>query len=620
MNRWQTAVVMVACMLWVGGARAQAQAEARSVQAAGKVVEVTLYRGQAQVVREVPVDGGAGGIELVVIDLPERIQPGSMFGEGGQGVQVRAVRHRTRAVGQAPTEQVAKLDQQITELEDDLALVEQHKQLLAKQSAYLDQLDKFVVPTANVELSKGVLDAEQLEALTRMSFEQRERIASRSIELRKQERELQQRRGLLQRQRAQLTSGHTRTVHEAVVFCEKQGGGKGTVRLTYIVDACGWSPTYNFRADTDKNQVAIEYNGLIRQMSGENWRNVKLTLSTATPRLSAAAPGLAPFRVALAQGADPNWQMSADRLRKQVRIIQDDNRNATRRQHAAVDLGTNLDANWRMNIGANDLQLLELSNGREKLAVLREEGGATETGPSLSYTMAQPVSVDSRQDQQMIRVMRQTLDATFYHSATPVLTRHVYREADVANDTDLDLLSGPVNMYLDGRFVGRMEIPTVARGQTFVVGFGADPQLAAARELVERHEATQGGNQVVSFEYRLVVENYRDQKVPVRVYDRLPYTDDSKDLRVTLGEMSDKLSDHKIYLRIDRPKGILRWDIEAPANASGADARFVKYAYRLEYARDYHLANPLRMSQGKNQAPGALQEEFNQLQMQRYVR
>ena len=61
-----------------------------------------------------------------------------------------------------------------------------------------------------------------------------------------------------------------------------------------------------------------------------------------------------------------------------------------------------------------------------------------------------------------------------------MLTSYVYREAELANSSDQDLLAGPITVYLDGRFVGRGEIPTVA-GQTFVVGFGADPQLRARR-------------------------------------------------------------------------------------------------------------------------------------------
>ena len=52
--------------------------------------------------------------------------------------------------------------------------------------------------------------------------------------------------------------------------------------------------------------MRIEYNGLIQQMSGEDWSDVKLTLSTASPALSAAGPGLAPFRLTLVPGAPLN--------------------------------------------------------------------------------------------------------------------------------------------------------------------------------------------------------------------------------------------------------------------------------------------------------------------------
>lgn len=60
----------------------------------GKVAAVTLYRGQAQVTRTVPVAGGAGASEVVVGPLPAQVVPDSLFAEGGEGVHVRAVRYR----------------------------------------------------------------------------------------------------------------------------------------------------------------------------------------------------------------------------------------------------------------------------------------------------------------------------------------------------------------------------------------------------------------------------------------------------------------------------------------------------------------------------------------------
>ena len=113
------------------------------------------------------------------------------------------------------------------------------------------------------------------------------------------------------------------------------------------------------------------------------------------------------------------------------------------------------------------------------------------------------VSLPSRSNRQMVRIISTTLPSQFYHVATPVLTSYVYREAELTNDCTEDFLGGPIMVYMDDKFVGRGEIPTVARGQTFVVGFGADPQLRTRRELADKIDGINGGNRELKFNYRL---------------------------------------------------------------------------------------------------------------------
>ena len=78
---------------------------------AGRVTDVTLYRNQALVTRNVDVKGAMGSVEVVVTDLPENISSDSLFAEGGDTVEVRAVRYRSRAVGEEPREEVRQLDE-----------------------------------------------------------------------------------------------------------------------------------------------------------------------------------------------------------------------------------------------------------------------------------------------------------------------------------------------------------------------------------------------------------------------------------------------------------------------------------------------------------------------------
>ena len=571
----------------------------------GRVTGVTLYRGQAMITRTIPLEGPKGSVEIVVGDLPARVVPNSLFAEGNEGAQVRAVRFRTRAVGEEPREEIRKLDQAIEELNEKLGLNKKAQALLAKRSAYLDKLEGFVAPTAKMELSKGVLDAEALQKVTLFSFEQRERIVKKLATLEKEAKQLGKQLALVQRKRAELAQGASRTVREAVLFLEKHADDKGSVRLNYLVNNCGWSPAYTFRAGADRKAIGVECNGLIHQMTGEDWNGVELTLSTASPALSAAGPGLAPFPVSLSKGG-AGKKLSQSELSKQLQAIRGRQGKAIAQIRGAASLTENIGSSWAANTAANEFQNLELVSGKDLVSTLRSGEGEAGRGPSLSYRLDAPVSLASRSDRQMVRILQTSLKSRFYHVATPVLTSYVYREAELVNTSGKDLLAGPSTVYLDGRFVGRGEIPTVARGQMFVAGFGADPQLRTRRELADKTESVQGGNRELGFKYRLIVENYKDQAVPVRVFDRLPHCELSADVRVTLAEMKDPLDDDVLYLRRERPKGILRWEIEVSAGATREKARIINYGFTLEFDRNFRLTVP----GGKQQ----LQREFEDLQ------
>ncbi|MDX1566062.1 MAG: mucoidy inhibitor MuiA family protein, partial [Phycisphaeraceae bacterium] len=285
----------------------------------GKVTEVTLYRGQARVVRSIELDGAHGPVELVVTDLPSQVVPQSLFAESVEGIDVRAVRYRKRAVGKAPRAEVRALEEKIAGLRDLIEANQDRQTLAAKRLAYLDKLEGFVAPTAKTELSKGVLDAEALEKVTQFSFAQREKVMQQLLELKKQSRQLKEDLSVAEHERRALAGGFSRLVHEAVLFLEKRAAGKQPVRLTYLVNQCGWAPSYNFRAKSGEGQVRLEYNGVIQQMSGEDWTNVKLTLSTASPSISAAVPGLASMPVSLNQGSSAQTSLaSSPQLQKKI--------------------------------------------------------------------------------------------------------------------------------------------------------------------------------------------------------------------------------------------------------------------------------------------------------------
>ena len=123
------------------------------------------------------------------------------------------------------------------------------------------------------------------------------------------------------------------------------------------------------------------------------------------------------------------------------------------------------------------------------------------------------LSVPSRNDEQVIEVARLELAPDYFYKAVPVLTPHVYRQANLTNKSKYVLLPGEATMYNGTDFVGRMNMPLVAIGEQFTAGFGADPQLQVQRQMMDKSRETKGGNQVLKYEYRILVSSYKSEPV-----------------------------------------------------------------------------------------------------------
>src|SRR5262249_19141966 len=121
---------------------------------------------------------------------------------------------------------------------------------------------------------------------------------------------------------------------------------------------------------------------------------------------------------------------------------------------------------------ANEILLLE----KEDIVNRRNKAVPSE-GQSVTYHLPSKLSVPSRNEEQVIEVARVDLKPEFCYKAVPVLTRHVYRLANMTNTSEYVLLPGEATMYNGEDFVGRMDVPLVAIGEQFTAGFGVDPQL-----------------------------------------------------------------------------------------------------------------------------------------------
>jgi Domain of unknown function (DUF4139)/N-terminal domain of unknown function (DUF4140) len=210
---------------------------------------------------------------------------------------------------------------------------------------------------------------------------------------------------------------------------------------------------------------------------------------------------------------------------------------------------------------------------------------AEKDGPGISFPIAGRLDFASRREPQLLEVARFELPAEYYAKAVPVLTPRVYRLAKLTNKSDFVLLPGDAMVYVGSDFVGRMRLPLVAAGEPFIAGFGVDPQLQVSRRLVQKSRSVQGGNQILTYEFRLGLRNYRPGPVKVQLWDRLPKPQ-GEAVAVNLVKTSAELSKDGAYQRTARMDNLLRWDIDVPPGTVGEKTLYLNYEFRLEYSRD----------------------------------
>jgi hypothetical protein len=633
MNRLSLLAVSMLVVLLIGLAVRAADAP----ETPGTIDAVTVYRGQALVTRLITIPGPAGLKEITVTNLPDQVQPGSIYAESAEGVEVRSVSYSMHPVEKDVREEVQKLDQQIRTLQDRITATQRRSQLLNEQKDYMTKLEQFTATTSSVELTKGVLNSDTLQKMTQFQFEQRSRIADDELRLGVELRTLNEQLQTLQRQRGQVATSSSKVAREAKVLVNLAAAG-GKIRLRYLVDNATWLPSYNVRADAARDRVTVEYLASIQQISGEDWSNVQMTLSTATPSLVAKAPVLNELAITLARPGQAgavdflaqieqsggSEQARLD-LRQQQRALENfrgtigsnagqsatQQPNAPAAQTAAAPsnyiningvmvnldyIGDNNDLDLVLNKTAGDLQMVDLL-GREKVVRTKDGKPAIlnpEEGLAITYQLPNRTSLASRSDRQLIQITSIPLKAQFYKVASPVLATYVYDEATATNDSQTVFLYGDVATYVNNEFVGRGVMPSVAIGQRFNVGLGIDSSLRASRILVEKSETTQGGNRVVDFTYRFNLENFGSKPASVRLMDRLP-TAKEAEIKVTpaaQGKDGRELSKDADYLEADRKKGILRWDLEVPAGALDTKALSFEYSFKLEYDRQMSISSP----------------------------
>ncbi|MDI1247565.1 MAG: mucoidy inhibitor MuiA family protein [Lacunisphaera sp.] len=497
---------------------------------------VTVYTDRAVVTRTASVELAAGTTELVFANLPQALNERSLqvSGRGTAQALILDVSARQTFVDFTPNARVKELEDLLKGYGKQVRGLDDRTNLLNAQQASLDRMETafFTAPTKDVPRPDLAQFTNSLNYLT----EQKGKLATERAALDEQREELQNKINTAQQQLNELRGAGGKAFKTVTVRVSAPAAGSLDVALAYTVPGASWAPSYDARVLSTERAVALGYFGIVRQNTGEDWKNVMLTLSTARPGLGGAAPALGVWNldvfnpIALRQKAEMEGRQNM--MAKSVREMS---------APAAMATG-----------GLADMAAAPEEKDAE-MASATIEAGAT----SASFKIAVASSIPSDNSPQKVPVTSAKFTATPEYNTTPKRLATAYLTTKVYNNSEFPLLAGAMNVFLDGTFVATSSLRTVMPGEKFDLALGADEGISVKHKRVTRFAEDTGltnSGRRITYEYLITIQNNKKTAERVIVADQVPL---SKNEKIVVKLLSPDAKDVK-----PTDEGLLKWSLD----------------------------------------------------------
>ena len=594
-----------------------------------EIRSATVYLEGAQVNRKATTTVPAGRATLVFTGLTTALDPGSIQVATDQAaVQILAVSQRInfaeRPVATPQEERlrtrIEALDRRNRQLRTEAGIAKEEEAILKANRQFAGQ--------------QNGLDAEDLVRGVAYHRERLTAIRMRYLVLEDSLQAIAERRTVAADELAQLgKSREQKTTTEVVVVTQSAQVTSAGFTLSYLVPNASWSPVYDVRVRDVASPVDLRYRARVRQQSGEDWADVKLTLSTGDPSLNAEAPELAVWRIR------PNIRppVAARRTKRETQ--------ATVRQMGGTvtdetgepligatisvtgtNIGTvtDIDGRYRLTVPVGSSSIMASYTGYEtKVSALpvagerldiklaegavldevvvtgygrnnrlrvprlkrRSQVGAAPPPPpvaveverratTVAFVIELPYTIPSDGQPRQVEIRQFDVPAHYRHLAIPKLSSDAYLTAKLTDWEQYDLISGEIQLFFEGTYLGQSYLDVLATSDTLAVSLGRDPGVVVTRKRNTdyRKRGFLSGKQTDSRGYTINVRNTKAQPIDLTIMDQVPLS----------GQSSIEIeTDLPQGAKLNEEKGFLTWQLDlAPRQEWSAE-----FGYAVKYPK-----------------------------------
>ena len=506
-----------------------------------KITSVTVFLSNAQVTREVKTRIEVGKTNLIVTGLTAKLDPQSIQVTGKGTFVILGISQQQNYLSEFNMPKALKsLKDSVDYFQKQLSLGQSQKEILNKEEQMLMNNQKIGGTTQNLTVA-------ELKAMADFYRSRLSEIVTSRMREDEKIKKFNERIVKLQLQINAQNELYGRNTSEIVVSVSADAPASVDLEVSYIVANAGWQPVYDVRAINTKSPIQLNYKANVFQSTGEEWKNVKLKLSTANPNLSGLKPELYTWYLDF-------YQPIVYQNRKESKAAPAMSRSA--------------------DVGA----MVEIADEAEA-ASLSEFVTTIQTSLNTEFDIALPYTVASASKPTLVDVQKYDVNADYIYAVAPKLDEDAFLLAKATGWEEYNLLPGEANIFFEGTFVGKTFIDPNNIKDTLSLSLGRDKRIVVKREKLKDLTSRKiiGTTQKENYTWEISIRNTKAEAIKIIVEDQLPVSQNTQ-IEVTALETGGA--------NFTKDSGKLIWNLTLQPN----ETRKLTYKFEVKYPKDKQVS------------------------------
>ncbi|UZO80704.1 DUF4139 domain-containing protein [Aquimarina sp. ERC-38] len=538
-----------------------------------EIKKVTVYQEGAEIMRQANINLQKGKTTLIFKGLSSKLDSKSIQAKGDNDLMIVSISQNIDYLNKV------KISSEIEQLENKKVSIKDSLSALDGLQKVYRQEKEMIIANKTIGGDNGVNITElknaasffrsrltEIENKTRALDKIKFTLKTEFVEISKQLLELN------------ATSNSPTSEVKVVVLAKKATTYK--VDLAYVVNDAGWEPNYDLRIPDVNQPLNLFYKAKVVQNTDEDWKNVKLILSTGNPNISNYKPELNTYYLTFNNYyEEPTRQIIQNNqpFKGTVRGTITDAETGEPLAGATVSIkgtsqGTVADfyGKYRMDMPWNKNKLIftylgfieqeqyvnsdqvdvslkpdessldevvvigygSKSDGLQGkvsgIKVIEEEEhiplAVEKRQTSTEFEIEIPYSIPSNNQPYDVTMVEYQVAADYHYIAVPKLSDDAYLTAKIPDWTKYEMINGKANLFFQGIYQGETYLDLKGFEDTLSISVGRDRDILISREIQKdfSKKSMIGSNEKVLKAWEITIKNTKNVAIDLVIEDQFP--------------------------------------------------------------------------------------------------